>query len=294
MTEPSQYFKGRTVQEQMNEVIGYVDVRAEEVAAAKADDVLEPAEQAKDDAIAAKEAAEQARDTTLAALPAVNERINDVESDLNAVTLRVTTAEGDIVTIQGRVTALETADGQNVKINRINDYAVGLTGNQAKSGTMEFYNEVTVNQFVRSIHVQKNGYSIDRSLGSWLPIYHINIGSNLGPQATFFMTFRKGGLAIVQYTQWNGTPSLNGILTGNTRTKENLVRASREGETVTIWVWISNEEGIRADCIGSYGTNNKAYLVTAIDSSKSYSISETGYTDENGIEHVFDSYVVFA
>ena len=32
MTEPSQYFKGRTVQEQMDEVIGYVDVRAAEVA----------------------------------------------------------------------------------------------------------------------------------------------------------------------------------------------------------------------------------------------------------------------
>ena len=57
-------------------------------------------------------------------------RLATVESDLNAVTLRVTTAEGQIVTIEGRVTALETADGQNVKINRINDYAVGLTGNQ--------------------------------------------------------------------------------------------------------------------------------------------------------------------
>ena len=32
MTGPSQYFKGRTVQEQMNEVIGYVDVRSTEVA----------------------------------------------------------------------------------------------------------------------------------------------------------------------------------------------------------------------------------------------------------------------
>ena len=32
MTDPSQYFKGRTVQEQMNEVIGYVDVRSAEVA----------------------------------------------------------------------------------------------------------------------------------------------------------------------------------------------------------------------------------------------------------------------
>ncbi len=61
MTEPSQYFKGRTVQEQMDEVIGYVDVRAEEVADAKAQAVLQPAEDAKDAAIQAKNDAEAAQ-----------------------------------------------------------------------------------------------------------------------------------------------------------------------------------------------------------------------------------------
>lgn len=63
----------------------------------------------------------------------LNTDVDGIESDLNAVTLRVQTAEGDIVTIQGRVTALETADGQNVKLtgtNAIGNYAVLLTGNQ--------------------------------------------------------------------------------------------------------------------------------------------------------------------
>ena len=60
-------------------------------------------------------------------------RLSTVEGDL-----RVTTAEGQIVTIQGRVTALETADGQNVKIDRINDYAVGLTGNQTVNSDKSF------------------------------------------------------------------------------------------------------------------------------------------------------------
>ena len=69
-------------------------------------------------------------------LATVEDATEDLAGDLNAVTLRVTTAEGQIVTIQGRVTALETADGQNVKINAINDYAVGLTGNQTKSGEL--------------------------------------------------------------------------------------------------------------------------------------------------------------
>lgn len=67
-------------------------------------------------------------------LGAVETGLGQTESDLSAVTLRVTTAEGQIVTIQGRVTALETADGQNVKINAINNYAVGLTGNQDVDG----------------------------------------------------------------------------------------------------------------------------------------------------------------
>ena len=137
MTEPSQYFKGRTVQEQMDEVIGYVDKRAEEVAAAKADDVLQPAEAAKTAAQAAAQEAEAAKNATIAALPEIRQDISGLKAEdvaldgrLNTVELKVQTAEGNIVTIQGQIVALQTADGQNVKIDRINEYAVGLTGNQ--------------------------------------------------------------------------------------------------------------------------------------------------------------------
>lgn len=151
MTEPSQYFKGRTVQEQMDEVIGYVDKRAEEVAAAKADTVLQPAEEAKTAAQAAAQEAEAAKNATIAALPTIQQDISDLKAEdvaldgrLNTVELKVQTAEGNIVTIQGKITAIENknteqdtaigalqaADGQNVKISNINQYAVGLTGNQ--------------------------------------------------------------------------------------------------------------------------------------------------------------------
>ena len=146
MTEPSQYFKGRTVQEQMDEVIGYVDKRAGEVAAAKADAVLQPAEQAKTAAQAAAEAAEAAKDTTLAALPEIRQDISGLKAEdtaldgrLDTVELKVQTAEGNIVTIQGQIVALQTADGQNVKLtgaNAIGNYAVLLTGNQDKSGIL--------------------------------------------------------------------------------------------------------------------------------------------------------------
>ena len=145
MTEPSQYFKGRTVQEQMDEVIGYVDKRAEEVAAAKADDVLQPAEAAKTAAQAAAQEAEAAKNATIAALPEIQQDISGLKAEdtaldgrLNTVELKVQTAEGNIVTIQGQIVALQTADGQNVKINSINQYAVGLTGNQNIAGIKNF------------------------------------------------------------------------------------------------------------------------------------------------------------
>nr|DAF77022.1 MAG TPA: hypothetical protein [Caudoviricetes sp.] len=122
MTEPSQYFKGRTVQEQMDEVIGYVDKRAEEVAAAKADTVLQPAEEAKTAAQAAAVAAEAAKDTTLAALPDIQHDISALKAEdtaldgrLNTVELKVQTAEGNIVTIQGQIVALQNVQGDYVK-----------------------------------------------------------------------------------------------------------------------------------------------------------------------------------
>lgn len=123
MTEPSQYFKGRTVQEQMDEVIGYVDKRAEEVAAAKADDVLQPAEAAKTAAQAAAQEAEAAKNTTLAALPEIRQDITEIEN-------KNTQQDSSIA-------ALQTADGQNVKItgtHAIGNYAVLLTDNQNYDG----------------------------------------------------------------------------------------------------------------------------------------------------------------
>ena len=122
MTDPRPYFRGRTVQEQMDEVIGYVDKRAGEVAAAEAGAVLQPAEQAKTAAQAAAEAAEAAKDTTLAALPEIRQDISGLKAEdtaldgrLDTVELKVTTAEGNIVTIQGQIVALQNAQGDYVK-----------------------------------------------------------------------------------------------------------------------------------------------------------------------------------
>lgn len=157
----------------MDEVIGYVDKRAEEVAIAKADAVLQPAEDAKTAAQAAAQQAEAAKDTTLAALPEIRQDISGLKAEdtaldgrLDTVELKVQTAEGNIVTIQGQITsienkntqqdtaiaALQTADGQNVKINNINQYAVGLTGNQGPIAGLKDFDNLTQRIYQSNTH----------------------------------------------------------------------------------------------------------------------------------------------
>lgn len=169
MTEPSQYFKGRTVQEQMDEVIGYVDKRAEEVAAAKADDVLQPAEDAKTAAQAAAEAAEAAKNATIAALPAIQQDISGLKAEdgaldrrLDTVELKVQTAEGNIVTIQGQIVALQTADGKDVK----------LTGDQTIDGVKTFTSSPVVPTATTGTADTKaaNGTKIKNELDNYAPM----------------------------------------------------------------------------------------------------------------------------
>ena len=124
--------------------------------------------------------------TTRAAITGVNQNVAAeatarqnadaaLQTNINNVTMRVTTAEGQIVTIEGRVTALETADGQNVKINNINQYAVGLTGNQFNIyGVKEFNSEIRRNvtgNYQRGIlsrnSLWKIGETVDSQVTYW-------------------------------------------------------------------------------------------------------------------------------
>ena len=235
MTEPSQYFKGRTVQEQMDEVIGYVDKRAEEVAAAKADAVLQPAEQAKTAAQAAAEAAEAAKDTTLAALPAIQQDISGLKAEdtaldgrLDTVELKVQTAEGNIVTIQGRITAIEnkntqqdsaiaalqTADGQNVKINDVNQYAVGLTGNQTKNGILKLKQSSTA----PSLQCSRYGVDVTATITQPQNIQYLSFNDTNDITLADIMIQRKvdgGATFYVRVRNSDGTYKILNLGTGD-------------------------------------------------------------------------------
>ena len=175
MTDPSQYFRGRTVQEQMNEVIGYVDVRSAEVATdAIASDVAQVHSDAADahaDALAAAASAAAAAGTLTNAVKKTGEASQSIDGDIDlnddlnvdgdatvggalAVTGAIT---GDDAAFTGDVTVpapvgntnaankkyVDDANALKVSISAINTYAVGLTGNQGPiAGVKSFSSSV--------------------------------------------------------------------------------------------------------------------------------------------------------
>ena len=164
MTEPSQYFKGRTVQEQMNEVIGYVDTRAAEVATtAIASDVAQVHQDMLDadaDAQAAAASAAAAAGTLANAVKKTGEASQSIAGDIAvAGTLSGGVVTGTQVTVPAPVnntdaaskkyvddadalkadkTYVDAQDATKISINNINNYAIGLTGNQNCTGIKEF------------------------------------------------------------------------------------------------------------------------------------------------------------
>ena len=112
---------------------------------------VDEAEQAIAQATAAIASANDAVATANAASAAASAAASQAQTAASTVAGydgRLTAAEGDIDVLQGRmataesknsqqdtaIAVLQTADSQNVKINSINQYAVGLTGNQAVAG----------------------------------------------------------------------------------------------------------------------------------------------------------------
>lgn len=95
-------------------------------------------------ASAAADAAAQQAQTAAATVAGYDTRLTAAEGGIDALQAADQTLAGSITALGTRMTAaesknsqqdtaigtLQTADGQNVKINAINDYAVGLSGNQ--------------------------------------------------------------------------------------------------------------------------------------------------------------------
>lgn len=166
MTDPSQYFRGRTVQEQMNEVIGYVDVRSAEVAtdaiAADVAQVHSDAADAHADALAAAASAAAAAGTLANAVKKTGEASQSIDGDIDLnddLNVDGDATVGGALAVAGAVTVptpvnntdaatkkyVDDADALKLNITDVNSYAVGLTGNQnAIAGNKNFTGLVTL------------------------------------------------------------------------------------------------------------------------------------------------------
>ena len=234
-------------------------------------------------------------------LSAVEGEVSGLDSDLGAVELRVTTAEGQIVTIQGRVTALETADGQNVKINNINEYAVGLTGNQDFYGNKDAYGHFTTKTAGYNMPSQTN-----RVTGTgWVKMYESS-GSN-HPVGIFTVLPRRE-----RASPGFGIIACGGHHTGTVICKWlskdyvasaylNSIMVSVEQDLVTIWAKnISATDCTLMRDIGTAynGVTNPGPEGFAPSTDKTiYTMTEesgviTGYVDNDQIVHSFILYEI--
>ena len=215
MTDPSQYFKGRTVQEQMNEVIGYVDTRAAEVATdAIASDVAQVHQDMLDadaDASAAAASAAAAAGTLANAVKKTGESSQSIDGDI-AIS-GDTAVQGQLSVIGGcdlrapvkipvsptnnddaaSKKYVDDADATKISITDINSYAVGLTGNQTDIyGSKTFEQLICEKALVRSMY-----YSVGSSSTAqpWRLIYKMENppSSNTNTILTFVYSGTRAG-----------------------------------------------------------------------------------------------------
>ena len=158
MTDPSQYFKGRTVQEQMNEVIGYVDVRSAEVATdAIAADVAQVHQDMLDadaDATAAAASAAAAAGTLANAVKKTGEASQSIDGDIDLnddLNVDGDVAVGGALTVTGAVTVPTPVNNTDAATKKYVDDAldayapmIRTTGNQTKAGNLTLTSPLTV------------------------------------------------------------------------------------------------------------------------------------------------------
>lgn len=170
----------------INEIIGNLAPTVDEAeqaiaqataAIASANDAVATANAA---SAAASAAASQAQ-TAASTVAGYDGRMTAAEGDIDALQAADQTMVGNISALGSRMTAaesknsqqdtaigaLQAADAQNVKIDNINQYAVGLTGNQTIAGMKTFSSDLQLSTMVnRQFQIKAAGISTVTSVPS--------------------------------------------------------------------------------------------------------------------------------
>ena len=200
MTDPSQYFRGRTVQEQMNEVIGYVDTRSAEVAtdaiAADVAQVHSDAADAHADALAAAASAAAAAGTLANAVKKTGEASQSIAGDI-AVSGNLT---GGSVTVPAPVNNTDAATKKYVDDQ--DALNVKLAGNQTVADVKTFSSSPVVPTVATGTADTKaaNGTKVKNELDNYAPMVRTTGNQTVGGVKTLSANLNFSSNLIVDST----------------------------------------------------------------------------------------------
>ena len=182
MTDPSQYFKGRTVHEQMNEVIGYVDTRAAEVAT---------------DAIAADVAQ-------------VHQDMLDADADATAAAASAAAAAGTLANaVKKTGEASQSIAGDVAVAGALSGGSLGTSGNLSVGGTGAFTGAVTGPTEATGTFSTKLATSdkVKNELDNYAPMVRTANNQTIGGTKSFSTTIVRATTipgTVTGYTPANG------------------------------------------------------------------------------------------
>ena len=238
----------------INEIIGSLAPTVDEAEAAiaqataaiaSANDAVATANAASAAASAAASQAQTAANTGAG----YDTRLTAAEGDIDSLQSADQTMAGDITALGNRMTAaesensqqdtaigaLQAADAQNVKINRINDYAVGLTGNQDNIlGEKAFANMVG---YPGKLRFPPSGQQVDK----YTPCFSIP-NSHRSIDVELWTSGARGGRAKL-HIDTQGSNDNNayylyrkGQNTLSTLSYDDAVKVTVEDDAITVWL----------------------------------------------------------
>ena len=218
LSNPAQYISGRTVQEQMNSLIDYVDQRAADVALdAIASDVAQvhqdmldadaDAADAHTDALAAAASASAAAGTLANAVKKTGEASQSIQGDVNVV--------GDFT---AGVTRLNGATAINANLSVVGDLSV--SNDATLSGTTSVLTQATGTYSAQAA----SGLKVKNELDNYAPMVRTTGNQSIGGNKTFESTY--GNIAL-KSTGYN----LADVPTG-TNTIGSMVQQDTNGENI--------------------------------------------------------------
>jgi hypothetical protein len=211
----------------------------------------------------------------------------------------------------GRMQAADPASGVTDKTLTTANW-VSQTGDNAPNNLVHKYGAETIHDdksFTNPIKTKYflcNRFSITPQNNQyWVKVYTYNNASRFAvPSFAFTAVTREHSDLITGTVQLNllgGTVqkiTLKGLAT-DTNLKQLFAVTSESADEFTLWYncdWYTG--GLRANVTFSLASNYAVDNVTSINptgaAQQAYDISETGYTDENGITHTFLAYAVMS